>query len=104
MNNEENQFGNYTYDVGRTKKTSNYNQTDEYLNKLMSNYVSEWCANFNVHSVNVLTMRQPGYIQPGNILLDDGNTIFETLKKHQYRIIIRMIVISKKQTKYLKAL
>ncbi len=49
-------------------------------------------------------MRQPGYIQPGNISLDDGNTIFETLKKHQYRIIIRMIVISKKQTKYLKAL
>ena len=42
----------------------------------MSNYVSEWCANFNVHSANVLTMRQPGYIQPGNILLDDGNTIF----------------------------
>ena len=41
MNNEENQFGNYTYDVGRTKKTSNYNETDEYLNKLMSNYVSE---------------------------------------------------------------
>ena len=40
-------------------------------------------VNFNVHSANVLTMRQPGYSQPGNILLDDGNTIFETLKKHQ---------------------
>ena len=38
--------------------------------------ISEWCANFNVHSANVLTMRQPGYIQPSNILLGDGNTIF----------------------------
>ena len=46
----------------------------------MSNYISEWCANFNAHKANVLTTRTPGYIHAGNILLDDGKTIFGTLR------------------------
>ena len=45
MNDEDNQLDNYTYDVERTKKTSTYNQTDEYIQSLMSNYISEWCSN-----------------------------------------------------------
>ena len=49
MNDEEDQLDGYEYDVGRTKKSSNYNATDAYLQELMSNCIDEWCCNFNIH-------------------------------------------------------
>ncbi len=49
MNDEENQLEQYVYDVGQTKKSSNYNATDKYIKDLMCNYIDEWCCNFNIH-------------------------------------------------------
>ena len=71
------QLGNYTYDIIHSKKSSNYNATDQYIFNLMSDYVSEWCCNFNEHQANVLNINQPGYLSR-NISLDDRVKLFET--------------------------
>ena len=79
------QLGNYTYDIIHSKKSSNYNATDQYIKDLMNNYIDEWCSNFNIHQANVLNMNQPGYLHAGiNISLDDGATIFNTFRS-KYR-------------------
>ena len=69
MNDEEDQLDGYEYDVGRTKKSSNYNATDAYLQELMSNCIDEWCCNFNIHSPNILNIPGPTFSQSGKKIL-----------------------------------
>ena len=78
MNHEDNQLDGYIYDIEQTKKSSNYNVTDKYIKDLMTDYIDEWCCNFNLHSPNILNIIGPGYIQHKNIALNDGEQIFNT--------------------------